>query len=62
MANNPHKIKFFIGTPKEVEKEFNDWMAGGGGYIYSYVNMTGTAEMIVVSLVYYYKEERGVFY
>lgn len=61
MANSPHKIKFFIGTPREVEKEFNDWLAGGGGYIYSDVNMTGTADKIVVSLVYY-KEERGVFY
>ena len=60
MANNPYKIKFFIGTPSQVEREFNDWMATGG-YCFSYVNMAGTADKIVVSVVYY-REERGVFY
>lgn len=27
MAN---KIKFFIGTPSEVEREFNNWILAGG--------------------------------
>ena len=60
MANNPDTIKFFIGTPSKVEREFNDWMATGGNW-FSYVNMAGTADKIVVSVVYC-REERGVFY
>ena len=60
MANNSHKIKFFIGTPSQVEREFNDWMATCG-CCFSYVNMSGTADKIVVSVVYC-REERGLFY
>ena len=60
MANNPYKIKFFIGTPSQVEKEFNDWMATGG-CTFSYVNTAGSADKIVVSVVYC-RQERGVFY
>ena len=60
MANNPDKIKFFIGTPSQVEKLFNDWILEGG-YTYSNVNMAGTADKIVVSVIYR-RQERGLFY
>ena len=60
MANNPYKIKFFIGTPSKVEKEFNDWMAAGG-YTFYNVNTAGSADKIVVSVVYCI-QERTVFY
>lgn len=61
MAHDPYKIKFFIGTPSEVEREFNDWMAAGGDYLFSNVNMAGTADKIVVRLVYY-KQGIGNYY
>ena len=51
MANNPYKIKFFIGTPAEVESQFNSWILEGG-FIYSNMNMAGTADKIVLSVVY----------
>ena len=52
MAN---KIKFFIGTPSEVEREFNNWILAGGFY-YSSVNMAGTADKVVLSAVYRMQE------
>jgi hypothetical protein len=55
MANSPNKIKFFIGTPSEVEREFNNWILAGGFY-YSSVNMAGTADKVVLSVVYRMQE------
>ena len=60
MANNPYKIKFFIGTPSQVETEFNDWMASGGN-TFSNVNMAGSADKIVVSVVYCRLERSGYY-
>lgn len=60
MANNPNKIKFFIGTPSEEEREFNNWILAGG-FCYSSVNMAGTAGKVVLSVVYRMQENYMYF-
>ena len=60
MANSPHKIKFFIGTPSEVEREFNNRILAGG-FCYNSVNMAGTADKVALSVVYRMQENYMYF-
>ena len=60
MANSPHKIKFFIGTPLR-------WRGNAiigylrGGFCYSSVNMAGTADKVNLSVVYRMQENYMYF-
>ena len=60
MADNLSKIKFFLGTPSEVERECNNWILAGG-FCYSSVNMAGTADKVILSVVYLMQENYMYF-